>query len=157
MTVAVVQDAASRRAGLQNGNPQDYCTYKRFTVRGPFARAKGRPRSLWQQTGGSQHLPFYFSGCKPSAPRRLSLSLRQVILLHRPAATATTTATTDEAPSLFSLYTLFHPCFLGPSSLSRVSSPRSLFRFSNVVASRRCRARRSRLCVAVLSVPRRNF
>lgn len=121
VTVAVVQDAASRRAGLQNGNPQDYCTYKRFTVRGPFARAKGRPRSLWQQTGGSQHLPFYFSGCKPSAPRRLSLSLRQVILLHRPAATATTTAILSPPP------TRLLPFFLSILSFTRVSSVRPRF------------------------------
>lgn len=121
VTVAVVQDAASRRAGLQNGNPQDYCTYKRFTVRGPFARAKGRPRSLWQQTGGSQHLPFYFSGCKPSAPRRLSLSLRQVILLHRPAATATTTAIPSPPP------TRLLPFFLSILSFTRVSSARPRF------------------------------
>lgn len=39
----------------------------------PFRRAKGRPRSLWQQTGGSQHLPFYFPGCEPSASPSLAL------------------------------------------------------------------------------------
>lgn len=39
----------------------------------PFRRAKGRPRSLWQQTGGSQHLPFYFPGCEPPASPSLAL------------------------------------------------------------------------------------
>lgn len=108
----------------------------------PFrARAKGRPRSLWQQTGGSQHLPFYFPGCKPSAPRRLSLSLRQVILLHRPAAAAASSAANPPRRRTFPFFSLcsLSSVFPRPSvSLPpRASSPRPLFRFSNVVASRR--------------------
>lgn len=157
----VAQDAAPRQAGLQNGNPQDYCTYKRFTVRGPFARAKGRPRSLWQQTGGSQHLPFYFPGCKPPAPRRLSLSLRQVILLHRPAVT------TPSPPPLPSPSRLSFP-FFSPYSPSPVFL-RSVFASSRVVSSSALEILKHRHepppppprsvipSVAVLSIPRRNF
>lgn len=40
----------------------------------PFCSAKGRPRSLWQQTGGSQSLPFHFPGCKHPTSRSLASS-----------------------------------------------------------------------------------
>lgn len=40
----------------------------------PFYSAKGQPRSLWQQTGGSQSLPFHFPGCKHPTSRSLASS-----------------------------------------------------------------------------------
>lgn len=69
-----VQDAASRRAGLQNGNPRDYCTYKRFTVRGPFAEPKGDRGRYGNRQAEASTYPFYFPRCKPSAPPSLFAS-----------------------------------------------------------------------------------
>lgn len=40
----------------------------------PFCSVKGRSRSLWQQTGGSQSLPFHFPGCKHPTSRSLASS-----------------------------------------------------------------------------------
>jgi len=54
----------------------------------PFRRAKGRPRSLWQQTGGSQPPTLLFPRMQAVGPS-LTPSLRQVIPLHRPAASRT--------------------------------------------------------------------
>jgi len=113
-----VQDDASRRAGLQNGNPRDYCTYKRFTVCGPFAEPKGgRGRYGNRQTEAST-----YPSISPDAsrrPRHLSLSLRQVILLRHPAA-STSPSTTVARP--FFLLVFLSLCISSRSLCVVVSS-----------------------------------
>jgi len=64
----------SRQDGSQNGNARDYCTYKRFTVRGPFAEPKGGRGRYGNRQAEASRLPFYFPGCKPSALPSLALS-----------------------------------------------------------------------------------
>lgn len=134
-----VQDDASRRVGLQNGNPRDYCTYKRFTVCGPFAEPKGG-RGRY---GNRQAEASTYPSISPDASRRLrrlSLSLRQVILLLLLPSCSFHRAARPSFLLVF-LSPLHPPVFLRGRCAS--SSRRSLFRVSNVVASR-C-ARWSRL------------
>lgn len=139
-----VQDDASRRAGLQNGNPRDYCTYKRFTVCGPFAEPKGG-RGRY---GNRQAEASTYPSISPDASRRLrrlSLSLRQVILLRRPEASTTALVL------FFSSYS-FPSVFLRGRCAS--SSLRSLFRGSDVVASRCARwSRLSRFFPSAMEFP----
>lgn len=84
----------------------------------PFRRAKGRPRSLWQQTDGSQHLPFYFSGCKPSrrvSPLSLALFASNDSVASRPVAFTSYDRYSFFLSSYFSLYffvVLFPLCLL---------------------------------------------
>lgn len=104
---------------MQNSNPRDYCTYKRFTARGPFVVPKGG-RGRYGNRQAEARAPY--PSISPDASR-LSLSLRQVILLHRPVASIISPFLFPFSVCICLPCLLLHVCvYIYVSSFVRVSS-----------------------------------
>lgn len=115
-----VSNTEGRSGGMQSwiakwqaAATQDYCTYKRFTASGPFARLKGGRGRYGNRQAEARAYP---SISPDASTRRLAL-LRQVILLHRPA-------TSSPFPPPF-FFLLLSPCLLRVSSSLSPSSSAS--------------------------------